>query len=251
MLSSETLGAAYQRLCRYQRLVHDTDSIELEIQPERAVLRHRMPGSEPAPRHSAEFLVAAWVRAGRLVTGMDWSPLEVRFAHQAPADSRDLVRFFRSAVRFAAGENCVVMPRSLLDERCVRADEALIAVLERFAHDRLDDVSESDDVVDRVRSTLADELKGGEPTATQLARRLKMTVRTLNQSLSAVGTSYKEVLDALRRELALRYLASNQLSISEIAFFLGFANLRSFHHAFKRWTGDAPADFRQRAHSTA
>jgi AraC-like DNA-binding protein len=247
MLASRTLGDAYGRLCRYQRLIHDTSRIELESEPGRAMLRHVMTGHRAAPRHSAEFLLAVWVRAGRVITGIDWTPLDVHFIHAAPANVRDHTAFFRCPVHFGMPDNALILPESLLDTPCVRADESLIAVLDRYAADRIDPEPVTDDIVDRVRSTLADELKGGEPTATQLAARLKMSVRTLSRSLAAAGTSYREVLDSLRREQSLRHLAGNRFSISEIAFLLGFVELSSFHRAFKRWTGETPAEFRRRA----
>jgi hypothetical protein len=103
MASSATLGAAFERLCRYQRLIHETSRIDLEIDRERATLRHQLAGGRAAARQTAEFLLAAWVRAGRVVTGLDWNPLEVHFAHPAPDDVRDHVRVFGCPLHFTMG----------------------------------------------------------------------------------------------------------------------------------------------------
>src|SRR5262245_63139382 len=70
MASSPTLGAAYERLCRYQRLIHETSRVELEIDDDRAKLRHQFAGGTAGPRQTAEFLLTAWVRAGRIVNGV-------------------------------------------------------------------------------------------------------------------------------------------------------------------------------------
>ena len=244
MASSPTLGAAYERLCRYQRLIHETSRVELEIRDDRAVLRHQLAGGMAAPRQTAEFLLTAWVRTGRVVTGVDWRPLEVHFAHPAPPDPSEHACFFRADVHFAMGENALVLPTALLQTPCVRADPALVAVLDRYAADRLEQAPRTSSIADRVRSALADELRGGEPTAARLAARLKMSVRTLNRLLAAEGTSYRELLDALRRELAARHLAGDHVSIAEVSFLLGFSELSSFHRAFKRWTSRTPAEFR-------
>jgi hypothetical protein len=101
IVSSPTLGAAYERICRYQRLIHETNLVELNRQGERAWLRHRRPGGLAAPRHTAEFLLAVWVRAGRIATGTDWAPLEVRFAHAEPRMKQGAITThgFRSSVR--------------------------------------------------------------------------------------------------------------------------------------------------------
>jgi AraC-like DNA-binding protein len=244
MASSPTLGAAYERLCRYQRLIHETSRVELEIGDDRAVLRHQLAGGAAAPRQTAEFLLTAWVRVGRVVAGEDWTPQEVHFAHPAPADSSEHARFFRADLHFAMGENALVLPTRLLETPCARADPALVAVLDRYAGERLEQAPRTNSVADRVRSLLGDELRGGEPTAARLAARLKMSVRSLNRVLAAEGTSYLEILDALRRALAERHLAGDQVSIGEVGFLLGFSELSSFHRAFKRWTGRTPGQFR-------
>ena len=138
MVASRTLGEAYARLCRYQRLIHDTSRIELETDSGRAMLRHVMAGHLAAPRHSAEFLLAIWVRAGRLITGIDWVPLDVHFMHAAPVNLGDHAAFFRSSLHFGMADNALILPASLLDTPCVRADDSLIAVLDRYAADRMD-----------------------------------------------------------------------------------------------------------------
>jgi AraC-like DNA-binding protein len=245
MASSPTLGAAYERLCRYQRLIHETSRVDLEIGDKRAVLRHQLAGGAAAPRQTAEFLLAAWVRAGRVITGVEWAPDEVHFVHPAPSDATEHARFFRTHVHFAMGENALVLSSRLLKTPCTRADPALVAVLDGYAADRLEYMPQSNSIADRVRTILVDELRGGEPTATRLAARLKMSVRSLNRLLAADNTSYQELLDGLRRQLAERHLAGQQMSISEVGFLLGFSELSSFHRAFKRWTGRTPAQFRQ------
>jgi AraC-like DNA-binding protein len=246
MLSSPTLGAAFERLGRYQRLIHETTRVELTREEDGAVLRHRMPGGLAAPRQSAEFLVAAWVRGGRVATGEDWTPREVRFAHRRPDDTREHARLFRAPVRFSAGENALVLPADLLDRPCVRADPALLAVLDRYAADRIARAPAMPPrFADRARAGLVELLRDGDPSARRLAARLKMSVRSLGRGLAAEGTSYRGLLEQLRRETAARHLADDRVAIAEVAFLLGFADLSAFYRAFKRWTGRTPAEFRR------
>ena len=244
MLSSPTLGEAYERLCRYQRLIHETTRVELNVEGERATLRHVMPGGMAAPRQSAEFLVATWVRGGRLATGTDWAPAEVRFGHPAPPDPSHHHRFFGTPVIFGTGENALVLPAALLDAPCLRADKALLAVLDRYAGDRIERAPRTTSFADRARAALLEDLRGGEPSAERLAGRLKTSVRTLNRTLAAENLTYRKLLDHLRQELACRHLADDRVSIAEAAFLLGFSELSAFYRAFKRWTGQTPANFR-------
>jgi hypothetical protein len=117
------------------------------------------------PRQSAEFLLAAWVRGGRAITGVDWAPLEVRFAHPPPSDLAEHKRFFRADIRFETGVNALVLPTALLDTPCTRADPALADVLERYAADRLERAPQTSSIADRVSHALADDLRGGRPAA--------------------------------------------------------------------------------------
>ena len=211
----QTLGAGYERLCRYQRLIHETTRVELDIEADRATLRHVMPGGMAAPRQSAEFLLAIWVRGGRLATGTDWAPTEARFGHPAPPDASDHRRFFAAPIRFATGENALVLPAALLDTPCRAADPALLAVLDRYAADRLERAPQTTSFADRARAALLEEFRDGEPRAERLAARLKTSVRTLNRTLAAENLSYRKLLDHLRQELACRHLSDGRVAIAE------------------------------------
>jgi AraC-like DNA-binding protein len=246
MVSSPTLGAAFERVCRYQRLIHETSQVRLEKSRDRAVLSHRMSGGTAAPRQTAELLLAAWVRAGRIATGVDWSPAQVRFAHRAPSDVGEHERFFAAPVRFATGENALVFPAALLDLPCRRTDPSLLSLLDRYAADRLGDPRGAT-FADRARAALSDELQAGNVTAQRLAARLRVSVRTLHRFLAAERTSYRRLLDQLRLDIAERHLADDRMSVGEVAFLVGFSELSAFDRAFKRWTGRTPATYRNDA----
>jgi len=245
MAASRTLEDAYRRLSRYQRLIHETSRIDIAASTDLLTLRHVLPGGLPAARHTAEFLLAAWVRVGRVITASSWNPDQVRFAHAAPPRTDEHDSFFGVPVRFNAGENALQIgnPARLL--RCAGADAALASFFDRYAAERIPSpADEAPTFSDRVRSHLSAELRDGEPHATTVATSMKMSVRTLSRALAAEGTTFREVLDQLRRERAVRYLSNPRMSVGEAAFLLGFSELSAFHRAFKRWTGQTPSEFR-------
>jgi AraC-like DNA-binding protein len=170
----------------------------------------------------------------------------VRFAHCAPRDAREHERFFGAPLRFATGENALVLPQALLDLPCRGTDRSLLSLLDRYAADRLA-APPTATFADRARATLSEELQAGHVTAHGLAARLEVSTRTLHRSLAAEGTSYRLLLAQLRLDIAARHLMDDRMSVAEIAFLVGFSELSAFHRAFKRWTGRTPAAFRTEA----
>ena len=96
----------------------------------------------------------------------------------------------------------------------------------------------------RVRDSLLSQLPHGAPSKSEVAGRLNMTERTLLRRLKAEGTTFAEVFDKLREELAFQYLRHDDLNLSEIAEVLGFSDYGTFSRAFKRWTGRRPSEVR-------
>ena len=125
------------------------------------------------------------------------------------------------------------------------ADPQLQAILEAQVLAMFQRLTKVKAVRDSVRRLLAGELCNGEPNLEQIAPRLHMSARTLHRRLEEEGTSFRQVLAEVRREIGARHLSERRLAIGEIAFLLGFSEPSAFHRAFKRWTGHAPLAYRQ------
>jgi AraC-like DNA-binding protein len=108
----------------------------------------------------------------------------------------------------------------------------------------LERVPESTSFGARVRQLVAKELSTSPPDATAVARKLRMSRRTLQRLLRVEGTTFTELVDALRCDLATRYLREPAVAIAEVAFLLGFSEASAFHRAFRRWQGTTPAAYR-------
>ena len=87
-------------------------------------------------------------------------------------------------------------------------------------------------------------LPHGKARAGEIARRLGVSQRTLTRGLAAEGLTFSGVLESLRIDLARRYLAEKELSISQISWLLGYQEVSAFTHAFKRWNGETPRQAR-------
>ncbi|HYY42110.1 MAG TPA: helix-turn-helix domain-containing protein, partial [Pyrinomonadaceae bacterium] len=169
----------------------------------------------------------------------------VSFQHPQPADTTEHRRIFRAPVHFDQPRNELVLDRALLALPLARADAGLCALLDRHAQELLARLPQRDDTTAQVRRLLSDALSGGDPNIAAVARQLGLSARTLQRKLRAEGTSYQDLLDLMRRDLARRYLQERDMAVCEVAYLLGFSGPSAFHRAFRRWTGVTPKEFRQ------
>jgi AraC-like DNA-binding protein len=149
-------------------------------------------------------------------------------------------------VSFGQSQNALVMPAASLDLPMIKSDPALKTMLERVAGDMLQRLPSADTLTSHIRRLLAAELRGGDPRIEYLAKKLHTTPRTLRRRLEEIGTTHREILEELRKELALKYLGERAIGPTEVAFLLGYSNASAFHKAFKRWTGVSASEFRRR-----
>jgi AraC-like DNA-binding protein len=238
--TSENFGRSLERLCRYHRVLHDLAEVQLTVRGGRATLSHRLPLPGGVPRAVSEYIVAAWLLTSRQSTGVHWIPIEARFPHPTPDDTSEHRRLFGCPLKFGHDRSELVFSRDLLEMPFLDADPNLRAILEAQVVAILQKLPKGEAMTDAVRRLLAGELCNGEPSLEQIARRLHMSPRTLHRRLEEDGTSFRQVLAEVRREMAARHLSERRLAIGEIAFLLGFSEPSAFHRAFKRWTGHAP-----------
>ncbi len=244
--TSPTLGEGLARALRYQRLVQTLNPAELlHAGTEAQLVVHIRARHVERLRHATEFALAFTVSFAARVTGEPLIPRGVRFAHAKPSSLEEHRRVFGDELRFDTPRTELDMEPAVLARPVLSADPHLCALIERHAEALLERLPSSGSLTDRARAALVEGLRSGRTDVAAVAEGLRMSARTLQRRLSAEGTSYAELLDALRRELALRYVGDHTLSLSEVAFLVGFADQTTFHRAFVRWTGRTPGAFRK------
>lgn len=244
-LNSPTLGAAFTRVARYHSIWTDGALFTLETSNDTsAIVYSYADTSINDHRQDAEMTLATVTALCRNIASSDFAPTTVEFQHDAPGDTSDHVKLFRCPIEFRTSSNRLSFPSSFLSLPIAKADASLCAVLDRHAEELLAKFPPRDSLVDQVRSIIASELRGGDPSLERVADELSLTPRTLQRKLQEFGTSHNELLDHMRRQLAMRYLREREMAICEVAYLLGFSESSSFHRAFKRWTGATPKEFR-------
>src|SRR5262249_12271652 len=161
-------------------------------------------------------------------------------------DRSELVRVLGTEhIEFEAGANGLGFDATILDLPFKTADPALFDVLQRHAQ-QVTPARAENALLDEVRQILRGQLPRGVPELAQVARALGTSARTLQRRLADEKITFAEVVDGLRRELAHAYLREPDRALGEIAFLLGYTEVRAFLRAFKRWTGTTPSSYRKR-----
>ena len=242
--ASESPRNAFELVKGLTPLLWEDFECDLESNDEFAFIRCRSGGSSQVSRFTTEYSIGLTITMSRALgpTHRD-GPLEARFSYSAPSYAGEYERILRLPVRFDADEDGVVFPVSSMVSSNPSADAALRQLLQQYAADQLARIPSNDRFSQRIRATLRSMLPLGHLSADSVAAQFSMSDRTLRRRLQEEGTSYQEVLDDVRAELARRYLGTDKRGIDEVALLLGFSDSSAFSKAFRRWTGKTPADF--------
>ena len=156
-----------------------------------------------------------------------------------------MARFVGTKVEFGAHTDEFALNIDARELPLIHADphlnDLLLKYCEAALSGRKGDVSQ---LRTRVENTISSLLPHGGVLVEDVARSLGMSDRTLARKLSEEGLNFTEILQQLRRDLAVRYLDDRKLHVSKIAWLLGFHEVSAFTHAFKRWTGKTPREMR-------
>ncbi|MFO0745589.1 MAG: AraC family transcriptional regulator [Myxococcota bacterium] len=250
--TAPTLAAALERLARYNRLEHDVAEFAMVdlADPPRTRVVHGFGAGRPGQaigqhRHSIEFTLASLVVIGTQLAGRRLVPLAVELHHPRPPSSAEHERVFGCKPRFAAPENALELAAADLAAPVPAADPRLWRVIERHAEALLAArPAPAQSMAARVAREVTAALGEGAPTLAAIAQRMRMSERSLQRRLKDEGVSFDGLVEGLRRELALSYLADPKVAISEVAYLLGYSEPSAFHRAFKRWTGTTPGEVR-------
>ncbi|HRL94303.1 MAG TPA: AraC family transcriptional regulator [Pseudomonas sp.] len=249
-MNCATLGEAMSRIVPFEKLVGDMGVSRIEAADEqvRLIWSCRHQGAE-IRRHMVENVLASWLLYARWIADMNRSPAEVWFEHAQPAGTQlsDYTEVFGCPIKFEQPCNALLVPVEYLAVPLRQADANLLRTLEEHALTLMAGLDDDEPLPQRVKNALRLLLKDGLPRKERVAEKFNMTVRTLQRHLQLAGSSYQEILDQLRQELAEHYLLRSDLPIQDIASYLGFTESRSFHRSFKGWTGMTPGEYRQNA----
>ena len=246
MMASSTLRTSLERMIRYQRLVVSDSNVELtetasgmrlSMVPED---HHNQPYDIPV---LVDVGLSLWLHVCRFNYGNVLDPVEVRLTREKPKCAGRYYAFFRCPVHFHTDENSLILPYECMDKPLPSRNHELATMHDKVLQNYLRKL-EQGELSAKVRKAIVDLMPSGNINKESVAKLLYMSSRTLNRKLKEEDTSFAELLNDTRRELAIQYIQDHNLSLLEISFLLGFSDSSAFSRAFKRWTGSVPSEMR-------
>jgi AraC-like DNA-binding protein len=179
----------------------------------------------------------------RDIMGPSFAARELHVTYSAPADAPNYPQLFGSPVRFGQSENRFLFDAAWLDGTPNLGNEITYATVLGLCDGLMEEFRLRIGLIGKVRQALMINLM--RPTRfDDVAKSLNMSARTLRRKLGEENTSFRQLVDALRMDMAIQYLRDTALTVEDIAEALGFSDAANFRHAFRRWTKAAPHEFR-------
>lgn len=248
VLNSPTLAAGIENAGRYLSVHNEAGRISCSIEENLVYVRFELADlAIEIPRQQSDYAMVVALSTFRLMLGSQWAPTEVQLAYPAPAHTSEHTRVFGCPVSFGCQSNAFVIERDIFARQVPAADERLYPILRRYLDRVLREMPQEDGLLASVRKVVGEAMRDGEPTLTQVARKIAMKPRTLQRRLKDHGLDFKRLVADTRRRFSQNYLRDRRHTLTEIAFLLGYSEVSAFNRAFRRWTGSTPSDYRSQA----
>jgi len=243
-LASDTVYDGLARMVRFGRLI--STGVSLSLEEDNDFVHACFGGNSQLenPIYAGrDFGVGMITRMCQLTLGEFLAPVLIQIQRPSPEQPERWEYMLSSRVEFDSDSTRITWSRADIMEPLVTGDPALARVNDEQTQAYLDSFlaqTTSREVVDKIVERLPD----GPPNQQQIADALHVSNRTLQRKLKGEGTSFMDLLQDTRLQLARKYLRQPNRSVVETSYLLGFSEPSTFSRAFKRWTGVAPADFR-------
>ena len=242
IFTSPTLEVALANQRRYQSIAGSLGTPSFTIENNTVTLKW-LPAIENSEQ-LAEELITSWIEFARRLTRSTTSPFHVYFSHLCLTTPLEYQQYFDCPVTFNHDFTGLVISSKLLKSASSGANVELNKTLTKYADSLLSEHS-IQNPIEVTTDFIATQLPYKKPSLQSLSLYLNVSERTLQRRLNELNTSFSELVDQVKKDIAINYLTHSQRSLNDIAELLGFSELSAFNRAFKRWQQTSPARYRK------
>ena len=230
-LGCSALPMQLQSLDNHYRLLFTPNPLWLEQSP-------------IAVQHTTTGFITFAVKQFQSLTREQHRPIAIHFPWKMQAGLAEYERIFNCPIRFQQPEIAILLHKAQVEDRILSSNYKLLRVLVAHAEAQLALIKQQGGFAAIVKQSMVNLVKPAFPTVEQVASHLNISARTLQRRLQEEGSTFKGIMDELRKDFAIAYLKRIDLSISEIAYLLSYSDSSAFTRSFRRWTGQSPKAFR-------
>ncbi|TGN39851.1 AraC family transcriptional regulator [Marinobacter confluentis] len=246
IIDCPNLEAVYRQAFDFCRLFEPMVGMRLEKSGDQARLVTVIEGEVDDPLHFfQESILVIWHRLGSWLIGQPAELTRAEFSYPEPAHGDEYRHIFHCPLQFAAKETALTFDRRFLEAPVIRDRPEMRQFLKTSPADLLSRPDESNTFTGKIRALIGRDFSQSLPDFEWIAAELNTSPQTLRRRLKQENTSFQEIKDLLRRDMAIYYLSRPDLAINDIAFRVGFTEPSTFHRAFKKWTGVTPGAYRE------
>jgi len=242
----DTLGEAVTQYARLHRLINESVRLSFEQTGDQAILTWQADSPGHYCRQDMDRTIASMLCRTRHFIHPTIIAEWVEIAHVKPGYAREYRDLFGGTVRFGCERTRVAFDRRHLAHPIPHRNPYVYSAVLKQVNALLSRLQSRRTFGRKIRRLISQQMSTERIDADTLARQCHMSRQTLYRRLKKEGLGFHELVEEVRKDKAMRYVASDHYALGEIAFLLGFSELSAFSRAFKRWTGIAPAQYRNR-----
>jgi AraC-like DNA-binding protein len=243
--SSATVTEAFGAYQRHATVIGEAFEFDVRPSDTAFVLTFRVPHSLQRLALFNVGTMALNTAVVRVLTGVNVLPTLVELPRPRSEHVLDPAVLVPTEYRYGTEDTVLWFPPEVASMPVRSCDPALFYFVERHANELKKNLAHPETWTARTRRALLERLRGEAPSVDVVARALGTSARTLARRLEEEDRTFKEVLEETRRDLAVSYLRDRNVPLAEVAFLLGYADIPTFHKAFRRWTGRTPGEVRR------
>lgn len=247
MMNCSTVAQAIEKNFQYHNLIMDIITPEIICSGPCACLtwtpNHQAIETD---RQFSESILAIQTDMLRILTEEAIQLESVRFSHARPDRIDEHKRIFQAPMEFDCVRNEIQFSKSYLGQPVAFRNMTILAGLEQLVQEQLHLAYGVPSYTGKISRMLSNKILAGKDTTIEtVSGDLAMSTRTLQLKLKKEGTFFRQILDDVRKKIAISALKDMDTTICELALMLKFSDQSAFHNAFKRWTGKTPSQYRK------
>ena len=245
VLSCQNLSHALKRGARFYCLFDKSPRLSMiELDNKKTLIQLDSSNLDDPDNFFALCIMVLVYRFSSWLIGQRVILINAEFGHPLPNRAESYKELLSCEVTFNSDKTGFVISNKQLAMPLIKNEASLKKFLLQSPLDLVMRPVDSESYSDQVRRLIGKDFSVQTPSLELIADAINVSSQTLRRRLKDEGTSFQDIKDKLRRDLAIYYLNNSDLSVEQLAEKLGFSETSNFHRAFKKWTGSTPRRYR-------